>query len=88
MRYGFQSMRTGVLKNTDPFINIQVEEVGIPFIGFSVAIRKIKSANHRILYENPLIDEHYSISDEAKIKKLREDSFGKKVVKELFTKDY
>ncbi len=77
--YGVPQEEESTLRNVGDYVNIEIEGAGIPFIGYSSAIRRILGENGKVLYENPLIPHNYDLRRDEDIDQLRVLSFGHEI---------
>ncbi len=50
--YGFCYFREGILKKVKDYVNIEIEDSGIPFEGYGSAIKRVVDEKGNVLYEN------------------------------------
>ena len=81
--YGQIKVKKGVLKKVTDFVNIETEGIGIPFIGYNCAIRRIIGESGETLYENPLIFSNYNLQEEEEIEGMIAATFGLDVALEF-----
>ncbi len=78
--YGKINDGKGKLIEVNDFVNVEIGNMGLPFVGYGAAICSIISKDGDILYENPFIEEYYDRRQDDKIYDSKRLIFGDKVV--------
>ena len=73
--YGSKHRDETTLRNVTPFVNVEVEGAGIPFIGYGSAIQRITGEDGQVLYQNTKINDGYDVRGDA-VHRLKLKCFG------------
>ena len=73
--YGIPRLLTAKLRSVTDFRHIEIEGMGIPFVGNGSAIRSITSSG-KAVYENQVIQKNYDVRGYAEIEEYVRRSFG------------
>ncbi len=74
--YGTKYRQKTTLRDITPFVNVEFDSLGIPFIGYGSAIQKIIGENSQVLYQNPKINDGYNVVQGDAVHRLKLKCFG------------
>lgn len=82
IQYGFKRVEIKKLLNVSPFVNIEIEGSGIPFIGYGSAIRRIETKDGQAIFDNPDIPIDYDVRSAEDLSVIKRRLFPPSIVKQ------
>jgi len=81
--YGISYSDERTLKNVEDYVNIEVEDFRIPFVGYGSAIQRVTDEKGNVLYENPNISDSYDVRNPTEREDLVARTFGQDIADKM-----
>lgn len=81
--YGSQYSDERILKGVNDYINLRIENIVIPFVGYGSAIQRITDEKGNILYENLNISDNYDVRNLTERVDLIARTFGQDIANKI-----